>query len=558
MGQWRQIPVLWILIMGSCWVGLALESVFIQDWPFWISGMGFVGGVLPEVLWRSKIHTRIKEVGWNPGLVIYLGVFFLTVGVAWCGLWGQWAFGGDVNEQGLLVFFSAVLVMTLVVCLTFKIEQRKRDWPVWSFWLALTISIYPVWQGLVFGANYLAWASVRVACAQGGMALAFMSGLLWVVWYMERRSRQLQLARHADSQKVLGQVGPLEAMSQSVAIPAAKPWNPFDQDAWYYGRRRQKLKQSFNAVFSYTIIFVCMVMLILGLSGCREVYELPAGGGEEMLKQKVVKIKKVIQKKYVINPFSAILFNPPPIEKIKLELLELTRHVYKPGHGEGKGAGFAGGTKRGKVRFIRLRYVGGDWDQDLDLNSDLNMLLWYSANTGHETAPKPEVRTIGQLKNFPIGKSPPLVYMTGQKSLGSISSKEKEVLREYLTDKHGMLFADNGGSSGWHSQFFSLMRQVLPGVEPIKVPLDHPVHNGMPFLPIVAPHGGRVAYGWVVESRMVAYYHPGDIGDAWADGHAGVSGQIYEACYRLGGNVILYAHSEYSKWLLARKKADKK
>ena len=283
MGQWRQIPVLWILIMGSCWVGLALESVFIRDWPFWISGMGFVGGVLSEVLWRSKIHTRIKEVGWNPGLVIYLGVFFLTVGVAWCGLWGQWAFGGDVNEQGLLVFFSAVLVMTLVVCLTFKIEQRKRDWPVWSFWLALTISIYPVWQGLVFGANYLAWASIRVACAQGGMALAFMSGLLWVVWYMERRSRQLQLARHADSQKVLGQVGPLEAMSHSVAIPVTKPWNPFDQDAWYYGRRRQKLKQSFNAIFSYTIIFACMVMLILGLSGCREIYEMPAGGGEELL-----------------------------------------------------------------------------------------------------------------------------------------------------------------------------------------------------------------------------------------------------------------------------------
>jgi len=181
--------------------------------------MGFVGGLLPEVLWRSKIRTSIKELGWNPGLVIYLGVFFLTVGVAWCGLWCQWAFGGDINEHALLVFFSIVMVMALVVCLTFKIEQGKRDWPVWSFWLALTISIYPVWQGLVFVANYLAWASVRVACAQGGMALAFMSGLLWVVWYMERRSRKLQLDRHADSQKVLGKVGPLESMSQSVAIP---------------------------------------------------------------------------------------------------------------------------------------------------------------------------------------------------------------------------------------------------------------------------------------------------------------------------------------------------
>ena len=170
---------------------------------------------------------------------------------------------------------------------------------------------------------------------------------------------------------------------------------------------------------------------------------------------------------------------------------------------------------------------------------------------------KPEVYTISQLRNFPAGKSPPLVYMTGQKSLGSISTGEKKTLHEYLTDKHGMLFADNGGSAGWHSQFFSLMRQVLPGVEPIEVPLDHPVHRGMPFLPIVAPHGGTKAYGWVVDSRLVAYYHPGDIGDAWADGHAGVKPTVYEACYVLGANVMLYAHAEYSKWVQARRKEDK-
>ncbi len=558
MSQWRQIPVLWALFMGFCWVGLILEAVLIRDWPFWVGIQGLFGVILTEILWRSKLRSKISETGSNPGLVIYLGVFFVTFGIAWIGLWMQWAFASNLNEQALLIFFLICSGMALVVCLTFRIEQQKRDWPVWTYWLVLTISIYPIWQGLVFGANYLSWVKVRVVCAQGGMGLAFISGLLWVVWGIEQRSRKLQLERYAGKEKLLGKVGPLEAMNQSVAVPSIKLWDPFDQDAWYYGKRRQKLKQSFNAVFSYTIIFVGMVMLILGLSGCREVYELPAGGGEEMLKQKIVKIKKVIQKKYVINPYSAILFNPPPIEKIKLQLLELTKHVYKPGHGEGKGAGFAGGTKRGKVRFIRLKYTGGDWDQDLDLHSDLNMLLWYSANTGHETAPKPEVRTINQLKNFPIGKSPPLVYMTGQKSLGSISSGDKKILNEYLTEKHGMLFADNGGSSSWHSQFFSLMRQVLPGVEPIKVPLDHPVHNGMPFLPIVAPHGGRVAYGWVVESRMVAYYHPGDIGDAWADGHAGVSGQIYEACYRLGGNIILYAHAEYSKWLQSRKREDKK
>ena len=250
-----------------------------------------------------------------------------------------------------------------------------------------------------------------------------------------------------------------------------------------------------------------------------------------------------------------MLFNPPPIEEIKLQLQELTRHIYQVGQGEGKNAGFEGGTRRGMVRFIRLSYPGGDWEQDLDRNADLNMLLWYAANTGHKTAKKPEVRSVRQLKRFPAGKSPPMVYMTGQ---GKISLGETDIgiLREYLTNKHGMLFADNGGSHGWHSQFFSLMEKVLPKVKPQPVPLDHPVHSGVPFLPVVAPHGGRTAWGWIVDGRLAVYYHPGDVGDAWADGHAGVPRQVWESGFRLGGNILLYAHSEYSRWLTAKNNSD--
>ncbi len=252
------------------------------------------------------------------------------------------------------------------------------------------------------------------------------------------------------------------------------------------------------------------------------------------------------------------LINPPPTEQIKPELVELAGPTPQVVPREGnKGAGFTIGNRRNKVRFIRLRYAGSDWDQDLDLNSDLNMLVWYAANTGHEIAAKPEVLTPGQLARLPIGKSPPMVYMTGQKNI-SLSLSEIEIMREYLTDKHGMLFADNGGSSAWHSQFFSLMRQVLPDVEPVRVPLDHPIHRSIPFVPIVAPHGGRIAYGWVIDSRLAVYYHPGDIGDAWADGHAGVPESVYEACYRLGGNVMLYSYTGYSKWLQTRKKKDGK
>ena len=40
-----------------------------------------------------------------------------------------------------------------------------------------------------------------------------------------------------------------------------------------------------------------------------ELYEMPAGGGEQKQVQQVV-VQKVIKKKFVINPFSAVLFNP--------------------------------------------------------------------------------------------------------------------------------------------------------------------------------------------------------------------------------------------------------
>ena len=98
----------------------------------------------------------------------------------------------------------------------------------------------------------------------------------------------------------------------------------------------------------------------------------------------------------------------------------------------------------------------------------------------------------------------------------------------------------------------SVMQRVLPTVEPISVYLDHPIHRvpyNLPKLPYVVKHGRNDALGWVVDGRLVAYYHPGDIGDAWADGHSGVPREVWESCYQLGTNVIFYAHAQYNKWL---------
>ena len=203
-----------------------------------------------------------------------------------------------------------------------------------------------------------------------------------------------------------------------------------------------------------------------------------------------------------------------------------------------------------------LEYAGGDWDQDFGIGADVNMLIEYGIRTQQKTAKRTESRTIPQLKNFPIGKSPPMVYMTGQRNI-SLSESEIKILREYILDKHGMIFGDNGGSGGFHNQFIGMMRRVLPNVRPSRIPLDDTIHRipfQIPFLPYVAPHGGKDALGWRVDGRLVCYYHPGDIGDAWTDDHSGVSPEIYEACYQLGTNVIFYAHAEYSKWLSSREK----
>jgi hypothetical protein len=421
-----------------------------------------------------------------------------------------------------------------------------------------SVAFLPVWQFTVFALDLLDFAGARAMSARVGTAAAYFVGLAWVVWGLERTARKfdrVRLAARADAAvKKLS-----EAAILSDEAPAQPTYervsNPLDPEAWFYGKKSKRLNQSVAAFLGYSLAFFVAFLILTQVGGCEDIYEMPAGGGEQQQIAQVVKVQKVIRKKFVINPFASISFNIPPIDEIKLQLTEITRHHYTVGYGAGAGAGFAGGTKAGKVRFIRLEYLGGDWDQDFGIGADLNMLIEYGIRTQQKVEKRTESRTISQLKLFPIGKSPPYVYMTGQKNI-QLSKSEIKVLREYILDKHGMLFGDNGGSRNWHSRFLAMMQQVLPNVRPTPIPLDDVIHRipfQIPFLPYVAPHGGKEALGWRVDGRLVCYYHPGDIGDAWADDHSGVSPEVWEACYQLGTNVIFYAHTEYAKWLEARR-----
>jgi hypothetical protein len=402
---------------------------------------------------------------------------------------------------------------------------RKRA--VWS------LAVLPIWQFLVYLTHILGADGWSQRLQWTGTTIVFFTGLAWVVWWVDRSSKQ------------------------QTRIPREKIWNPLNLSAWYYKGRSPKLRQSLATILSYSFCFCLCFLIISQFRGC-SIYESPAGGGEVAQLTQVVKLQKVERRKYVINPFSSVIFNPPPINEVKLQLLEITEHLYKVGSGKGEGAGFSKGTARGKVRFLRLKYDGGDWDQDMARGSDLNLLTEYGIRTGHPVSDRPEPIEISQLKNFPARKSPPLVYMTGQRGI-NVSPTEIKVLRHYLTEQHGMLFGDNGGSPGWGNDFIAMMKKVLPRIEPIALYLDHPIHRApypLPKLPYVARHGRSDALGWVVDGRLAAYYHPGDIGDAWADGHSGVPREIWEACYQLGVNVIFYAHVEYDRWLNATKQQD--
>lgn len=407
--------------------------------------------------------------------------------------------------------------------------------PKWALrWTGLYIA---VWAGLTAIATALHWWPLRQWLDTYGMTGLYMIGLAWTVWGVEVAScRQMRAGR---------------------TRPPPRSWNPFDLKAWYYGHRNQKLNQSVVVLLVYSLLFFLFVGLIDWMLATRESYELPAGGGQAKQLAQTIRIEKVIRTKYVVNPFSAIRFEVPPIEDVPLQLNEMTEHVYSVGYGKGTGAaGFGAGTALGKVRFIRLQYSGGDWDQDFGIGADLNMLLEYGIRTGQKVANRTESRAIAELGHFPVRKSPPIVYLTGQQNI-RLSKSEISVLRRYLLEQHGMLFGDNGGSMQFHNQFLAMMATVLPDIRPVRIPLDDPIHRlpyAIPFVPYVAPHGGRASLGWWTQNRWVCYYHPGDIADAWCDGHAGVRREIWEVCYQLGTNVIYYAHLEYAKWLATQQK----
>ena len=311
---------------------------------------------------------------------------------------------------------------------------------------------------------------------------------------------------------------------------------------------------------AFLTAFVLAAPFLFRGCGLEEPYGLVQGSGEPEVQ--VVKIRKIKREKkrqkFILNAWSPYILERARVDDKTLEdMLAETEDVYqadqpvKSGGRLGKGGGKSGGWPKGmenaKVRFIRLEYAGGDWDQDMGRGADYNLLLRFKAATGFAIWNETESKAISRLSRFPRHSAPPFVFLTGSRGI-SVSASDVEDLRRYLVDEGGMLFIDNGGGS-FGGSVRSLLARVFPGQRLADIPNDDPVFRQPYAFPDGAPpfwhHDGARAKCIRVGDRIAVFYHPGDINDAWKDGHSGAAPEVAEQAYRLGINVMYYAFNAY-------------
>ncbi len=316
---------------------------------------------------------------------------------------------------------------------------------------------------------------------------------------------------------------------------------------------------------SYWSFFLHMAVLFLPLLlsgwGALRVYGVPKGSGSPVVQlvkvKRIEKKEKPKKKKFVLNMDSPIIFYEPKIDESEIlkQLEQETLNPYvataltdgKLGKGGGKRGGWPSGMEGAKVGFLRLEYKGGDWDQDMGVNADYNLLLEFHKITGFKIADNTDHISILELRRFRKHRAPPFVFITGSKGI-SASKKEVDTLRWYCLEEGGLIFADNGGGT-FNRSFRDLMRRCFPELDWVDIANDDILYRQPFIFPNGAPplwhHSGMRAVGLKHNERWIVFYHQGDVNDAWKTGHSGASeGQAMQA-YRLGINIINYAFNQY-------------
>ncbi|NLE41339.1 MAG: DUF4159 domain-containing protein [Lentisphaerae bacterium] len=307
-------------------------------------------------------------------------------------------------------------------------------------------------------------------------------------------------------------------------------------------------------------LFLAVIVAPFFIRGCgwEDPYGLVKGDGAPDPETVVIKrVARPEKKKLLVNAWSPYIFDRMKIDDTDVmeKLLEETLDAYavqsdkkdeKSGK-KGRKAGWPKGMEDAVVRFIRLKYSGGDWDQDMGKGADYNLLLHFNQVTGFPIAGDTEAIEVSRLRRFPADRAPPFVFLTGRGGIG-LSETDIKTLRWYLEDEGGMLFIDNGGGQ-FDRSVRSLIARLLPGKTVVDIANDDPIYRAPYVFPNGAPpfwhHGGNRALGVKIDGRWAVFYHPGDINDAWKDGHSGAAKEVANQAYKLGVNVMYYAFNAY-------------
>lgn len=364
--------------------------------------------------------------------------------------------------------------------------------------------------------------------------------------------------------------------SRSVhAVFTGESGEPMEGDAlledWRTHGRDPHHRKSVYGSFATHVVVLVIIPWLMEFGGCVEAYKVPKGSGEPVVAMvKMVKPKKKKTKNLSLRPNSAIIFEIPDLDETEVDQVmeEQTQLTYvasanaKAGQ-MGKGGGTEGGWPAGmedyKIRFIRLDHGGKGWDDGMGPSqADMNFLRAFAQATGFKKiASRGESHSIALLRKYPDDGFPPFVYLTGNDSMGRISKRDAEILREYCL-KGGMLIAD-AGSARFHRSFTHFItRQVFPDKPLLDIADDDMIYQ-LPYgFPNGAPafwhHGGRRALGMKHEGRWMVFYHPGDMNDAWKSQGYDVTPEMKESAMNLGINLVYYA---FNQWDDAVQKARK-
>ncbi|MCZ8215701.1 MAG: DUF4159 domain-containing protein [Cyclobacteriaceae bacterium] len=193
-----------------------------------------------------------------------------------------------------------------------------------------------------------------------------------------------------------------------------------------------------------------------------------------------------------------------------------------------------------QVKIARLKYNGGgDWYANKTALTNLITFCNKELNTAFVV--EEDVVEAGSTDLFLY----PYVYMTGHGNV-VFNDMESANLRKYLLAGGFLHIDDNYGMD----KFIRLeLKKVLPELELVEIPYDHPVyHQKFDFakgLPKIHEHDGKPAQGLglLYEGRLVVFYsYESDLGNGWEDQrvHNDPEAKRLEAL-KMGANLIAYS-----------------